>query len=83
MALAVIKDRVQEITKDVDWKQKMADEWNKANEEEALEAKKNNERPADMKSNASQSKSQKLTILIYYRDWYERCFQAKLLKTTC
>ncbi len=28
MALAVIKDRVQEITKDVDWKQKMADEWN-------------------------------------------------------
>lgn len=31
MALAVIKDRVQEITKDVDWKQKMADEWNKAN----------------------------------------------------
>ena len=31
MALAVIKDRVKEITKDVDWKQKMADEWNKAN----------------------------------------------------
>jgi hypothetical protein len=27
-ALAVIKDRVKEITKDVDWKQKMADEWN-------------------------------------------------------
>jgi hypothetical protein len=53
MALAVIKDRVQEITKDVDWKQKMADEWNKANEEEALEAKKNYERPADMKSTAS------------------------------
>ena len=53
MALAVIKDRVQEITKDVDWKQKMADEWNKANEEETLEAKKNYERPADMKSNAS------------------------------
>jgi len=53
MALAVIKDRVQEITKDVDWKQKMADEWNKANEEEAFEAKKNYERPADMKSNAS------------------------------
>jgi hypothetical protein len=53
MALAVIKDRVHEITKDVDWKQKMADEWNKANEEEAFEAKKNHERPADMKSNAS------------------------------
>lgn len=31
LALAVIKDRVQQITKDVDWKEKMADEWNKAN----------------------------------------------------
>lgn len=29
-ALAVIKDRVHEITRDVDWKQKMADEWNAA-----------------------------------------------------
>ena len=38
MALAVIKDRVKEITKDVDWKQKMADEWNNANEEENVEA---------------------------------------------
>ena len=34
-ALAVIKDRVKEITKDVDWKQKMADEWNQANVNEA------------------------------------------------
>lgn len=31
LALAVIKDRVQQITKDVDWKEKMADEWNNAN----------------------------------------------------
>ena len=38
MALAVIKDRVKEITKDVDWKQKMADEWNQANEDENIEA---------------------------------------------
>lgn len=29
-ALAIIKDRVQEIKKDTDWKKKMADEWNEA-----------------------------------------------------
>ncbi len=29
-ALAIIKDRVQEIKKDSDWKNKMADEWNQA-----------------------------------------------------
>ena len=33
-ALAVIKDRVNEITKDTDWKQKMADDWNAANTDE-------------------------------------------------
>ena len=38
MALAIIKDRVKEMTKDVDWKQKMADEWNHANEDENVEA---------------------------------------------
>lgn len=34
-ALAIIKDRVTEITKETDWKEKMADEWNQANEQEA------------------------------------------------
>jgi hypothetical protein len=29
-ALAIIKDRVNEIKKDVDWKTKMAQEWNEA-----------------------------------------------------
>ena len=29
-AIAIIKDRVHEIKKDTDWKQNMADEWNKA-----------------------------------------------------
>jgi hypothetical protein len=29
-ALAVIKERVNNITKDQDWKQKMSDEWNAA-----------------------------------------------------
>lgn len=33
-ALAVIKDRVNEIKQEPDWKQKMADEWNQANQEE-------------------------------------------------
>ena len=34
-ALGIIKDRVKEITQEDDWKEKMADEWNKANEGEA------------------------------------------------
>jgi len=29
-ALAIIKDRVQEIKKDEDWKEKIAKEWNEA-----------------------------------------------------
>jgi len=33
-ALAIIKDRVNEIKQDDDWKQNIADEWNKAAEEE-------------------------------------------------
>ena len=32
-ALGIIKDRVREMTQDEDWKQKMADEWNQANQE--------------------------------------------------
>ena len=38
-ALAIIKDRVNEIAKDDDWKEKMADDWNKAREMEAAEKK--------------------------------------------
>ena len=38
-ALAVIKERVNTITKDVDWKQKMADEWNAADTEGSVELK--------------------------------------------
>ena len=30
--MAIIKDRVNEVTKETDWKEKMADEWNEANE---------------------------------------------------
>lgn len=32
-ALAIIKDRVNEITKDTDWKEKITDEWNAAHQE--------------------------------------------------
>jgi len=32
-ALAVIKERVNEMKKDIDWKEKMAEEWNAANQE--------------------------------------------------
>lgn len=31
--MALIKERVTEIAKDQDWKQKMADDWNQANAE--------------------------------------------------
>ncbi len=34
-AIAIIKDRVHEIKKDTDWKQNMADEWNKAGADNA------------------------------------------------
>lgn len=34
-ALAIIKDRVQEIKKDNDWKEKIAKEWNDAGGDEA------------------------------------------------
>ena len=33
-ALAIIKDRVNEIKQDDDWNQNIADEWNQAAEEE-------------------------------------------------
>ena len=34
-ALAVIKDRVNEIKREPDWKEKMADEWNAAAADDA------------------------------------------------
>lgn len=34
-AIAIIKDRVNELTDKPDWKEKMASEWNQAQEEEA------------------------------------------------
>lgn len=48
-ALAVIKDRVTEIKQEPDWKQKMAEEWNQANDDERHVQD-------DSKSQATQSK---------------------------
>lgn len=45
-ALAIIKDRVNEIKQDDDWKQNIADEWNKAAEEE----QKQKNMPSDKRS---------------------------------
>lgn len=33
-ALAIVKDRVQEIKKDEEWKKNVAEEWNRAGEED-------------------------------------------------
>jgi len=50
---SIIKDRVSEIKKDQDWKKNIADEWNKAVEEEAAA-----EKGEDKKSVYSYSKLQ-------------------------
>lgn len=44
-ALAILKERVEEMKKDDEWKQKIADEWNKVAEEEERDAIKKAARP--------------------------------------
>lgn len=46
-ALAVIQERVKEITQDNNWKENLADEWNKANEAEDQMVARNQIRNAD------------------------------------
>lgn len=46
-ALAIIKDRVNELTEKPDWKEQMAEEWNQANEEEAQARKQRKAAAAD------------------------------------
>lgn len=55
-ALAIIKDRVNEIKQDDDWKQNIADEWNQAAEEEEKQKKRPQETRSvySYKSGASQ-----------------------------
>ena len=50
--MAIIKERVREIKKDDEWKQNMADEWNKA----AADSEKKEEKPKDTQSVYSYSK---------------------------
>lgn len=38
-ALAIIKDRVKELTQEPNWKEQITEEWNQANEEEAAQRK--------------------------------------------
>jgi len=51
-ALAVIKDRVTEIKQEPDWKQKMAEEWNQANDDERR-VEDDSKSQATQKTNAS------------------------------
>ena len=53
-ALAIIKDRVNEVTKETDWKEKMANEWNEANEAEVPRNKMMDD--GDLKSRVSYCK---------------------------
>jgi hypothetical protein len=68
-ALAIIKDRVREMTKEEDWKEKMADEWNKATEDDKIArvAKERADKIADdrmeLRSNASYCKSNSIFLL--------------------
>lgn len=64
-ALAIIKDRVNEVTKEQDWKEKMAEDWNQANAEEEAQAEKPRHRMADdpdLKSQVSYSKYNRYPI---------------------
>ena len=55
-ALAIIKDRVNEIAKDDDWKEKMAEDWNRAQEMEAAAKKQRQPLASDAQSQISYRK---------------------------
>lgn len=55
-ALALIKNRVQEIKKDTDWKEKIVKEWNDAAEETGAAQEPQYKRDDDQKSTISYSK---------------------------
>ena len=59
-ALAIIKDRVNEVTKAEDWKENMAHEWNQANQDEQPEQERPRHKMIDdieQKSQVTYSKS--------------------------
>ena len=56
-ALAIIKDRVNEVTKQQDWKEKIAEEWNQAAEQEQeIQSRPKLADDPDLKSQVSYSK---------------------------
>lgn len=56
LAFEVIKDRVEEIKKDHDWKEQLAAEWNEETEKEKLQAQEVEQQPAEKASVYSYSK---------------------------
>ena len=64
-ALAIIKDRVNELTNKPDWKEQMANEWNEANQEEAAakQARKAAAADRDTQSQVTYRKSIKMTVM--------------------
>lgn len=67
-ALAVIQNRVTEITKDQDWKEKMAEEWNRADELEKQQR-------GDNRSQTQSQAPSKLQLTDFCRVHGKRCFQ--------
>lgn len=57
-ALAVIKERVNDIKQEPDWKEKMADEWNQANDDERRQQADDSKSQATQKTNASRMSTQ-------------------------
>ena len=57
-ALAVIKDRVNELTQEPNWKEQITQEWNEANEAEAAakRERRNQATDADQRSQATYRK---------------------------
>ena len=73
-ALAIIKDRVTEVTKAQDWKENMAHEWNQANEAEQEAEVPRQRLDVDQKSQVTYSKFQLmfLTIATFIRVRYDQ-----------
>lgn len=53
-AIAIIKDRVNELTREPDWKENMVNEWNEANEQEAAAKKARRAEGAQVEDGKSQ-----------------------------
>ena len=62
-AFEIIRDRVNEIKQDQDWKEKIADEWNKTVEEEQAQAAAAPRKDPDQRSVYSYSKYNCLSVI--------------------